>query len=97
MFASIYLNLNVVVKIERLIVIDSEQSEYPISVAVGKKIKALRLKSGLTSSELGAYLGVSQQQMSRYENGINRIDIEKLVKLSFYFKVSIYSFFEENE
>ncbi|EJD6584521.1 helix-turn-helix transcriptional regulator, partial [Providencia rettgeri] len=62
----------------------------------GKKIKLLRKQKGLTASELGEQMGVSQQQISRYERGVNHINIETLEKLSFFFKVSIFEFIINN-
>jgi DNA-binding XRE family transcriptional regulator len=41
------------------------------SLAVGTRLKKLRLKSGLTQTELGEKIGISFQQIQKYENGLN--------------------------
>lgn len=50
-----------------------------MSQAIGHQIYLTRKLYGLTGKELGEKLGVSQQQISRYERGICRIDIDMLV------------------
>lgn len=71
------------------------KSKYPLACCVGRRIKLLRKKYGMTANELGIYLGVSQQQLSRYERGVNRIDIDSLARVSYVFQVSIHYFFED--
>ncbi|QXX85182.1 helix-turn-helix transcriptional regulator (plasmid) [Providencia sp. R33] len=56
---------------------------------IGIKIKKLRKGKGLTAEELGRFLGVSQQHVSRYERGVSLVNIDILIKLSFIFKVTI--------
>lgn len=50
----------------------------------------------LTAEELGRYIGVSQQQISRYESGSNHINIDFLSQLSELFKVPIQVFLIED-
>ena len=45
---------------------------------IGKFIRESRISKSLTGSQLGELLDVSQQQVSRYENGITSISIETL-------------------
>ncbi|HGN9136515.1 TPA: helix-turn-helix domain-containing protein, partial [Providencia stuartii] len=59
------------------------------NIIVGKKIKRYRKEMNLTAEELGRYIGVSQQQISRYESGVNHINIDFLSQLSELFKVPI--------
>ncbi|WP_259597221.1 helix-turn-helix domain-containing protein, partial [Proteus mirabilis] len=47
-----------------------------ISKIVGARIKMLRQQHGMTGSELGALLGVSQQHQSRFENGECNIHVD---------------------
>ncbi|WP_336431883.1 helix-turn-helix transcriptional regulator, partial [Providencia rettgeri] len=66
------------------------------NIIVGKKIKRYRKEMKLTTEELGRYIGVSQQQISRYESGINHINIDFLSQLSELFKVPIQFFLIED-
>ena len=49
---------------------------------IGKKIYSLRLDNNMSQSELGKKIGVSAQQLQKYENAKNRI--------SFYIKLFVY-------
>lgn len=49
---------------------------------VGHKIKELRIMKSLTQKELGQRMGISQQQISQYENGKLNPKIETLQKIA---------------
>ncbi len=66
-----------------------------ISLIVGKKIRELRLHHSLTTRQLAYSAGISQQQMSRYERGVNRIHVDILYKISLVFGCSINNFFSD--
>lgn len=51
-----------------------------IDVHVGKLLRAHRLAAGITQDELGAALGISFQQIQKYERAMNRISASKLVE-----------------
>ncbi|HCI96902.1 helix-turn-helix domain-containing protein [Providencia huaxiensis] len=53
-----------------------------ISTYFGAIIKQIRRECGMTGAELAKKLNVSQQQMSRYERGINKISVDMLFNLS---------------
>ncbi|RXN69655.1 XRE family transcriptional regulator [Providencia rettgeri] len=48
---------------------------------IGKKIKHYRLTCGLSGYNLGRKIGVSQQQISRYENGVSSLSFHMLNKI----------------
>ncbi|AGS59991.1 helix-turn-helix domain-containing protein [Proteus mirabilis] len=49
----------------------------------------------MTGAELGKLLNISQQQISRYERGINKIPIDILFHILNIFDISISDFFEK--
>ncbi|MGS0627049.1 MULTISPECIES: helix-turn-helix domain-containing protein [Photorhabdus] len=49
---------------------------------VGKRIQKRRKELGMTAVKLAGQIGISQQQLSRYERGINRIDLSHLVQIA---------------
>lgn len=49
----------------------------------------------MTGAELGKLLNISQQQISRYERGINKIPIDMLFHILDIFDISISDFFEK--
>jgi transcriptional regulator with XRE-family HTH domain len=52
-----------------------------IKQEIGSRIHLLRLKNGMSQSELGRQLGVSFQQIQKYENGTNTVSSARLQTL----------------
>ncbi|WP_215810748.1 helix-turn-helix domain-containing protein [Morganella morganii] len=69
--------------------------KYAISEAIGQVIRQYRTNAGLTTKQLAHRIGISQQQLSRYERGVNRIDADTLLRVSLAFKLTPGRFFEE--
>ena len=61
---------------------------------IGKNLRDIRHSLHLTQSELGNILGVSFQQMQKYEKGSNRFSADKIALLSQKFKIPYAQFFE---
>jgi transcriptional regulator with XRE-family HTH domain len=53
-----------------------------VDVLVGRNIRARRLQRGLTQSKLGEHLGVTPQQIQKYENGANRVGASRLSQIA---------------
>ncbi|BBG58825.1 MULTISPECIES: helix-turn-helix domain-containing protein [Providencia] len=49
---------------------------------IGTRIKNRRKELGLSGANLASKLNLSQQQISRYENGINKIPIDHLLDIA---------------
>ena len=56
--------------------------------AIGKKIKNLRIKKGLTQEELSELLYVTPQAISKWERGLGYPDISQIVPIAKIFGVS---------
>jgi transcriptional regulator with XRE-family HTH domain len=56
--------------------------EQRINLYIGNKIKQQRIEYKLSLKEVGGYVGVSYQQLQKYENGQNRISAAKLKMIS---------------
>jgi len=54
----------------------------PIDAVVGRTIRALRLSKGISQGALGIRLGVSFQQVQKYENGSNRVGAGRLAQIA---------------
>ena len=63
-------------------------------MVLGSKIKALRLKAGVTQDMMAQELGVSPQSVSKWENDVCAPDIGLLPKLSVYLGVTIDELFD---
>jgi transcriptional regulator with XRE-family HTH domain len=53
-------------------------SEEDIDALVGRRVRELRLQLGLTQTQLADAIGVTFQQVQKYERGSNRISASKL-------------------
>ncbi|WP_269716131.1 helix-turn-helix domain-containing protein [Caulobacter sp. NIBR2454] len=54
----------------------------PIDVAVGARIRARRKVQGLSQSHVAQQLGLTFQQIQKYERGVNRVSASKLVQIA---------------
>ena len=52
----------------------------PIDVAVGLRLRTLRKSRGMSQEQLGRALGITFQQIQKYERGTNRVSASMLVK-----------------
>lgn len=69
-----------------------ERLKKDIDFIVGRQLKKLRLKHELNGTQLGKILGISQQQVSRYENGVTTLSIDTIVIICIYFNLSLREF-----
>ena len=54
----------------------------PVDAIVGRRIRTRRLLLGVTQTQLAQQLGVSFQQVQKYENGANRVGAGRLVQIA---------------
>ena len=66
----------------------------PVDVYVGAKVKSRRLILGLSQEELAKSIGLTFQQVQKYERGTNRISVSRLVDICKVLKVQIDYFFD---
>lgn len=66
----------------------------PLDKYVGARIRARRLGVGWSQSKLGKAIGVTFQQVQKYENGTNRIGASNLFKASKALGVDVAYFYE---
>jgi transcriptional regulator with XRE-family HTH domain len=58
-----------------------------IDVEVGRRVRVERIERGISQTELGNRIGVTFQQVQKYESGVNRISIGRLTKIGRLFGV----------
>lgn len=66
----------------------------PIDIAVGDRIRQLRKARGITQTELASAIGLTFQQVQKYEKARNRISASKLAQIAKIFKVDVAELFE---
>ena len=64
---------------------------------VGIRITALRKARGLSQTALGNAVGVTFQQVQKYEKGQNRVGAGRLREIARLLEVPVSAFFEESE
>lgn len=69
----------------------------PVDIHVGQRVRARRKMLGLSQTQLGQNLGVTFQQIQKYERGTNRIGSSRLFKMSVFLDVPVSYFFEGAE
>ncbi len=66
----------------------------PIDIHVGKVVKERRIALGFSQKEIAAALGLTFQQVQKYEKASNRISASKLYALACVLQVPIHFFFQ---
>ncbi len=67
----------------------------PVDVHVGARLRQRRTLLGMNQTKLGDAIGLSYQQMQKYESGANRISASRLFNLSRILDVPIEFFFDD--
>ncbi len=70
-----------------------KKTPHPVDVHVGGRIRMLRILFGMNQDRLGEHLGLSFQQIQKYERGANRIAASRLYQFSRIFSVPVELFF----
>jgi transcriptional regulator with XRE-family HTH domain len=71
------------------------KSPVALDKVVGRRVRARRLQLGLSQRALGDALGISYQQVQKYEQGISRIGAGRLQQLAEILNVPVSVFFDE--
>ncbi len=68
---------------------------YPIDIHVGARVRFRRRLLGMNQTKLAGAIGVSYQQLQKYERAVNLISASRLFNLSRVLDVPISYFFED--
>lgn len=66
----------------------------PVDAHVGSRVRLRRMLVGLSQEKLGDRMGLTFQQIQKYEKGVNRIGASRLYQLSQILEVPVQFFFE---
>jgi transcriptional regulator with XRE-family HTH domain len=67
----------------------------PVDIHVGGRVRFRRMLLGMSQEKLGERLGLTFQQVQKYEKGINRIGASRLFDLSHVLGVPVQFFYDE--
>ena len=74
--------------------VTTKEGPHPIDIRVGSRVRLRRTLLGLNQPALGEALGLTFQQIQKYERGVNRISASKLWKLTQVLDVPVSFFFD---
>jgi transcriptional regulator with XRE-family HTH domain len=74
---------------------DKESRQSPIDVHVGTRLRLRRTLMGMSQERLGEALGLTFQQVQKYERGVNRVSASRLFDLSRVLDVPISFFYDD--
>lgn len=74
---------------------EKESKPSPIDQHVGSRIRLRRTLMGMSQERLGEALGLTFQQVQKYERGVNRVGASRLFDLSRVLDVPISFFFDD--
>ncbi len=74
---------------------DQEKNPNPIDILVGNRIRLRRNFLGMTQEKLASLLGITFQQIQKYEKGINRVGASRLWDISNILHTEISYFYED--
>lgn len=69
-------------------------SSHPVDIHVGKRLRLRRTLLGMSQEAVGSAIGVTFQQVQKYERGINRMGASRLFDFSKVLSIPISYFFE---
>lgn len=75
----------------------SPKKPNPIDIHVGSRVRLRRMLVGMSQEKLGERMGLTFQQIQKYEKGVNRIGASRLYQLAYILKVPVGFFYDELE
>lgn len=73
----------------------SKKKPNPIDIHVGSRVRLRRMMLGMSQEKLGESLGITFQQIQKYEKGTNRIGASRLQHIATIMQVPVAFFFED--
>ncbi len=75
--------------------IENKKKPNPIDIHVGSRIRLRRTMLGMSQEKLGESLGITFQQIQKYEKGTNRVGASRLQNIASILNVPVSFFFED--
>lgn len=74
--------------------IRKDRGPHPVDLHIGRRIRAVREYCGLSQSALGERIGVTFQQVQKYERGANRVSGSMLYEIAGALGITVSTFYE---
>ncbi len=75
--------------------VENKKKPNPIDIHVGSRVRLRRNMLGMSQEKLGESLGITFQQIQKYEKGTNRVGASRLQAISTILSVPVSFFFED--
>lgn len=72
-----------------------KKSPHPVDVHVGGRVRLRRMMLGMSQDKLGEALGLTFQQVQKYEKGVNRIGASRVFEIARILDVPIQYFYDD--
>jgi len=69
------------------------RSPVPVDIVIGKQIRTCRVLRDMSQTDLAKKIGITFQQVQKYENGTSRVAASRLHKIAEVLKVPVSGFF----
>lgn len=73
----------------------SKKAPNPIDIHVGARVRLRRMTLGMSQEKLGEHLGITFQQIQKYEKGTNRIGASRMQAIARVLSAPVALFFED--
>jgi transcriptional regulator with XRE-family HTH domain len=74
---------------------ENKKKPNPIDIHVGSRVRLRRTMLGMSQEKLGESIGITFQQIQKYEKGTNRVGASRLQNISSILNVPVSFFFED--
>lgn len=74
---------------------ENKRAPHPMDIHVGSRVRLRRMMRGLSQDRLGEELGVTFQQVQKYEKGVNRIGASRLFDIGRILEVPVQFFYDD--
>ena len=82
-------------RVRTKVMMENKKKPNPIDIHVGSRVRLRRTMLGMSQEKLGESLGITFQQIQKYEKGTNRVGASRLQNISSILNVPVSFFFED--
>jgi transcriptional regulator with XRE-family HTH domain len=73
----------------------TERGSHPIDIHVGRRLRTQRLIKGRSQTEVADAIGLTFQQLQKYEKGVNRIAPSRLQMVANFLEIDVAWFYQD--
>jgi transcriptional regulator with XRE-family HTH domain len=74
---------------------DHKRKPHPVDVIAGRNLKLARSRAGFSQERLGRAVGLTFQQIQKYERGANRMSLSRAADFAAVLGISVSEFFDQ--